>query len=150
MAPPRKEFRLGHGTAKVNAERAAKRADSGSAPPRVEGFTYGVPQPKPDSRWHPNAQAWYRSLALTDVSSVYQPADWMLAYVAAEVLDRLYTYGFSAGLVKEWAAMADRLHAPRIDLLGADATPEAEPVDPDEEAAEAAILDIRRNLKAVD
>ena len=149
MAPPRKDFRLGHGTARINAERAAQRAERSTAPPRVEGFTYGHPQPKVDSRWHPNAQAWYRSLALTDVSSVYQPADWMLAYVAAEVLDRLYKYGFSAGLVKEWAAMADRLHAPRFDLLGAGEVT-AEPADPDEEEADAAILDIRRNLKVVE
>ena len=96
------------------------------------------------------AQSWYRALGISDLALVAQPSDWMLAYVAAEVLDRLYTFGFSAGLFKEWNALISRLHVPGLDLLEDFSAEAEEAADEDEEAAEAAVVDIRRNLKVVD
>src|ERR1700749_5182456 len=50
----------------------------------------GVPQPPFSSKWHPIVQAWWRALGQSAIAKVAQPADWMNAWVAADVLDHMY------------------------------------------------------------
>lgn len=106
--------RLGHIS---NAERFA-------TPPKNTGTNARVirtplaPQPEALETWHPFAQAWYRALGKSDLAEVAQPSDWMLAWTGAEILDQMYQAGyFTAGLLKEWSAIAFQLHSPRFDLL---------------------------------
>ena len=83
---------------------------------------------------------------MSDFALVAQPAQWMMAYVAMEVLDRLFAYGFSAGLLKEFNTMVNNLGLPKWELLD---QPAEDPVDEDEEAATAAVVDIRNKFKVV-
>lgn len=75
----------------------------------------GVPQPPFSSKWHPIVQAWWRALGQSAIAKVAQPADWMNAWVAADVLDHMYNFGFTAGVLQTWVVMADRLHAPHFE-----------------------------------
>lgn len=144
---PRKDLPLGHGHyAGERAERSANRAESR---PVSERLPYGTPPPKPDSRWHPKVQSFWKAIGMSDFALVAQPVQWMQAYVCCEVLDRLYTYGFTAGLVKEWHVMSAQLGLAKFGLLDEAAAPE-QPADIDEDTAEAAITDIRAKFKVVE
>jgi hypothetical protein len=140
---PRKDFPLGHG------HYAGERAERGQASVRTLPKQFGVDQPEPDSRWCPVARGWWKALGISDTARCYQPIDWANAWVAATVLDQLETFGYSAGLFKEWCTLADRLHAPRLDLLDL-AEPEVGQADADEDEAEAAVTDIRAKFKVVE
>ena len=148
---PPKAHPLGHPMSAADAERRAER--SAGREPRVgthaksERLPYGTPQPKPDSRWQPEVQSYWKAIGMSDFALVAQPAQWMYAYVAMEVLDRMYQFGFSAGMLKEFHTMADRLGLPKYELL--DAAPAPEAGDADEEEAEAAVTDIRAKFKVV-
>lgn len=104
------------------------------------------PQPRLGGKaeWHPVVKAWWASLGASDLAKVAQKADWANAWIAADVLDQLYENGFSAGLLQQFITMADRLHAPRFDLLEEQA---AEPVrDEAKERAQAKVTDIRSRM----
>jgi hypothetical protein len=110
---------------------------------------YGTPQPNPSGAWNNIVTAWWRSLGKAQLAMIAQPADWMYAWVAADLLQYMYdTSGFQAGLMQNWVAMADRLHAPHFDRVdlpdGA-----AEPVDEDRERAQSAVSDIKSRFKVV-
>jgi hypothetical protein len=145
--PPFKEHPIGHGH--YAGEHAARSVNQ-PAVPVAERKPYGVPQPKPDSRWDARVHSYWRALSMSDLASVAQPIDWMNAYITCEVLNVLYRDRFStASLIKEWNNMSARLGMPRFDVLGALA--DAEPaIDEDEAEAEASITDIRAHLKAVE
>lgn len=130
---------MGH----TDAKRDAKRRAEALAGVDLSKSSIGSPQPKPDgaSDWSPITKAWWKSLGHSDVAMVYQPIDWVNAWVAGMVLDQMVNLGFSAGLYTAWQHTCEWLHAPRVDLLNqADeaATSEA-PVDEDDAAAEEAV-----------
>jgi len=111
----------------------------------MRGVSPGAPPVPVESRkWHPVAQGWYKSLRMSGQSQWYEASDWATAWVAAEVLDRLYRYGFSATLLAEWNDMARGLlctvgdrRRMRVELV------RGEEIDDDEnEAAE--MLDVLR------
>ena len=83
----------------VDPGTAFRRGQSAGAPP----------VPVESSAWHPVAQGWYRSLRMSGQSQWYEASDWATAWVAAEVLSRLYEFGFSATLLEQWNSMAARL-----------------------------------------
>lgn len=119
---------LGH-SERARDERRAKRAAA-----QTESAESGVPQPRGNPAWHPIVKAWWKALADSDISLVAQKADWMNAWVAADVLDQMYDTGFTAGLMQQWTHLSEMLHAPRFDLLK---ITEAEPEKQDQDEAEA-------------
>ena len=148
---PPKDHPLGHPMSRADAERRRERsqrpAESVSPTKRLP---YGTPQPKADSRWDAKVQSYWKSLAMSDFALVAQPAQWMYAYVAMEVLDRMYRFGFTAGMVKEFHQMAMNLGLPRFDILDDDDPAFADLLsDADEAEAEQAVTDIRSKLKVV-
>lgn len=115
--------------------------------PLPKDSAVGAIQPIQNPNWHKFVKAWWKALGMSDTARIYQEIDWVNAWVAADVLDQMYDDGFTAGLLKEWHAMVEKLHVPRADLLTAE--PEADPddVDEDEQEAEAAITDLRSRLQ---
>lgn len=136
---------LPKGTPRYAADRNPK-AGSGPKPVPAESHI-GAIQPRANSEWGPITKAWWKAIGMSDTARVYQEIDWMNAWIAAEVLDQLDEQGYSAGLLKEWHTMVERLHAPRLDLLEAepDPGPDGE-ADEDELEAEAEISDIASRL----
>ncbi len=56
------------------------------------------------------ARDWYTSLAASGQAAFYQPSDWQVARVWAEVLSRqLYAEKMSAVMIQSWAASAAEL-----------------------------------------
>ncbi|MDH2424746.1 hypothetical protein [Sphaerisporangium sp. TRM90804] len=45
-------------------------------------------RPEPDELWHPIAQDWYVSLAVSGQAKFYQPSDWQVARYVAEAMTR--------------------------------------------------------------
>lgn len=110
---------------------------------------FGVDQPKPSSAWNNIVQAWWRALGKSAISKIAQPADWMYAWIAADLLQYMYdTAGFQAGLMQNWVMMADKLHAPHFEQLELPDGAE-EPVDEDDDEAEASISDIKDRFRVV-
>ena len=69
-----------------------------------------VPVPAADESWHPLAHEWYASLAASGQACYYEPSDWAVARVWAEVLSRqLATDRISAVMVQAWAGSASEL-----------------------------------------
>ena len=69
-----------------------------------------VAVPPADDAWHPMARAWYGSLAESGQHAWYEPSDWQVARVWAEVLSRqLAAERISAVMVQAWAASASEL-----------------------------------------
>lgn len=59
--------------------------------------------PRQDANWHPYAQQWYRALQNSGQSRLFEPSDWMQAFILADVLSRmLWKGGYSAELFKGW------------------------------------------------
>lgn len=111
----------------------------------------GSPQPVGNDAWDPRVQAWWKAVGLSYASQVYQPLDWMNAYIACDVLHQLYEFGFQSGLYQVWQNVAESLHAPMMDALAEEpeaelgAEPEAD--DPDAAAAEASLDDVVSQLR---
>lgn len=146
--------RLGHGANKGVPHSAAR--DGGIAnnsaanastqtKPEANIGPIGVAQPNASSQWHPIVQAWWRALGKSAIHFVAQPADWMNAWVAADVLDHMYNYGFTAGMLQTWVVMADRLHAPHFEQFD---VPDAEAPEEDSETRTQRAAKVR-NLFAV-
>lgn len=147
---------LGNGHKHDQAPNRANR-DGVSVSPRVSNRPddirdigeFGVKQPAPSRAWNNIVQAWWRALGKSALAQIAQPADWMYAWVAADLLQYMYDIsGFQAGLMQNWVVMADKLHAPHFEQLdlpdGA-----AEPVDEDKERAAAKVADIQKRFKVV-
>lgn len=109
---------------------------------------FGTKQPAPSGAWNNIVQAWWRALGKSALAQIAQPADWMYAWVAADLLQYMYdTSGFQAGLMQNWVVMADKLHAPHFEQLE---LPEVDtPVDEDDDEAEASVADIQQRFKVV-
>jgi hypothetical protein len=81
--PKRVSERLGHLTKAQKAE-----AEQVRVPSATKDDDGTVRPPRPNSKWHPIARAWYGSLANSGQSRFYEPSDWQVAYVWAELLSR--------------------------------------------------------------
>jgi hypothetical protein len=96
---------------------------------------FNVVIPGENTEWHEYARWWYRSLRVSGQSKWYENSDWMMAFLAADILSFMLENGYKPGMVAEWNSMAarllvtesDRRHA-RIELVKVAA-------DPDDEAA---------------
>ena len=105
--------------------------------------------PKEDPNWHPYALGWYRALALSPLVSEYVETDWMMAMVAAELLDDQLMNGFVAMKMAEFNKITERLccclgdrRRARIELIRAG-------VDDDEIGAKADMQEWQSKLHAV-
>lgn len=113
-----------------------------SAPP--------VPIPDPDPSWHQLARDWFVSLGQSGQAVFYQPSDWAVARVWAEILSRqLQSDRISAVMVTAWASSASELlttegarRRARLELDHAVAA------DPDDEAAVTSMSAWRATLGA--
>lgn len=45
--------------------------------------------PSPDDDWHPRAREWFESLGKSGQASLYEPSDWAMAKVAADMMSKL-------------------------------------------------------------
>lgn len=106
--------------------------------------------PAADPAWHPMARDWFESLASSGQRAFYQPSDWQVARVWAEVLSRQLTAtkGMSAVMVQAWAASASELlttegsrRRARLELERSNT------VDADEDASVTAIAAYRAKLR---
>jgi hypothetical protein len=110
---------------------------------------YGTPQPAASKAWNGIVQAWWRALGKSRLAQIAQPADWMYAWIAADLLQYMYEVsGFTAGLMQNWVTMADRLHAPHFEQLELPDATDA-PVDEDDAEADASVSDIQQRFKVV-
>lgn len=101
-----------------------------------------VDAPEADEMWHPMARDWFTSLATSGQATYYQPSDWQVARVWAEVLSRqLMADKMSAVMIQAWAASASELltteGSRRRGRLELERT--VLPVDEDEAAADEAM-----------
>src|ERR1700744_3395200 len=87
------------GTPRYAANRAPRQQ------PVPEGSAVGSPQPTGNAAWHPVAKAWWKALGMSDTARVFQQVDWVFAWTCNDVLDNMYKFGFSPGMIKEWHAM---------------------------------------------
>jgi|SRR5215469_6637266 len=101
---------------------------------------HGIPIPQPNPDWHPTAQSWFRSLALSGQSEFYEASDWATAVLAADVYD-LFLRTARANYLPTFERLSQRLGVTvvdrkksRIELDNDDVT------DADEEAANDAVI----------
>jgi hypothetical protein len=135
-------------------ERTGKQKYAGQDPQFVEvskgtSRNKGIPIPKASPKWHPAAQSWFRSLALSGQSEFYEASDWATAVACAQAYDA-FLRTRNASLLGQFTRLSERLGATiidrkraRIELVDADLA------DLDEDAADAAILRWQGRLRAV-
>jgi hypothetical protein len=128
---------MGHGNGKTDTNAHIRVGKSAGKPV--------VPDPNPE--WHPVAIGMYRALKMSGQAQWYETTDWAIAWVMCEALDRLYQFGFTAGLLSEFNEMSSRLlccegdrRKARIELIKAGG-------DVDEDESEMSLGDIRKMLK---
>lgn len=111
--------------------------------PQLQHAETGVPQPELNPEWHSRVRGYWNALGKSDLSLVAQPADWMKAMVACDLLDEMYADGFSAAKLDQFNRMMRDLHTTAFDLLAS--RPDSAPAstDPDEQAADDAIAEVR-------
>jgi hypothetical protein len=74
---------------KQGLQRRKDRREALEAATTTVETTGGAQAPfEPDDDWHPLARSFYESLEDSDVSELYQDADWAKAYLLAEQLSR--------------------------------------------------------------
>jgi hypothetical protein len=100
----------------------------------------GIPIPAANPNWHPQAQSWFNSLALSGQSDFYEASDWATAVVAAQIYD-MYMRTYHANLLPSFLRITERLGVTvvdrkrnRIELEDADVA------DVDEDAADEAVI----------
>lgn len=93
-----------------------KRSDQRRRMNKPEGGISSAPSaavvavPEPSPMWHATARAWYESLGQSGQTVYYQPSDWMVAYVWAEVLSQqLVADRMSAVMIQAWSSSASEL-----------------------------------------
>ncbi len=91
-------------------KRSSERAGHRTRAERPDVVRLAEPAPAPPARrgWAPQARAWYRALARSGQARYFEPSDWELARLVAELLSRqLRAERPSAEMVKAClAAMA--------------------------------------------
>lgn len=133
--PKRSSERAGHRT---RAERpdVVRAAEPVKAPPARRG-------------WHPQAKAWYRSLARSGQSRYFEPSDWELARLIADLLTKQLTSERpSAEMVKACLAAMSALGTTEADRRRMRIEVERPELGADDEAKRAAltVLDEFRRL----
>lgn len=109
---------------------------------------FSGPAPRPDDAWHPIAREWFLALAESGQARFYEPSDWAMARLGAEMMSNLCSSDrpsaqmlvsvlqITSGLL---ATEGDRRRL-RLELArGAE-------VDADEESSVAALDDYRKRL----
>lgn len=80
------------------------------APSKVPSAEAALAAPEPDELWHPVAQDWFRSLALSGQSEFYEPSDWAQARYIAHEMSRSLEGRFSGqAMVAITSAMTELL-----------------------------------------
>jgi hypothetical protein len=99
-----------------------------------------IPVPSANPNWHPQAQSWFRSLALSGQSEFYEASDWSTAVLAAQIYD-MFLRTYRANLLPSFERMSARLGVTVIDRKrNRIELDEPEPSDQDEEAADDAVI----------
>jgi hypothetical protein len=100
----------------------------------------GIPIPEANPSWHPTAQSWFRSLALSGQSDFYEASDWATAVFCAQIYD-MFLRTYKATLLPSFVRLSERLGVTvidrkrnRIELDEPDAS------DADEDAADEAVI----------
>jgi hypothetical protein len=108
-----------------------------------------IPIPDVNPMWHPQAQSWFRSLALSGQSDFYEASDWATAVFTAQIYDA-YMRTRQVSLLPQFLRLSERLGVTivdrkrnRIELT------DAEVSDADEDAADAAVIDWHGRLGIV-
>jgi hypothetical protein len=118
--------------------------------PRLRGQTRreGIPIPDADERWLPEVQSWFRSFKLSGQSSFFEASDWSTLVAAARAYDMSIRTG-SPGWFGNFVRLSERLGATigdrkriKMDLDGP-----GEPLDSDEEAADAEVISWQKRLE---
>jgi hypothetical protein len=109
----------------------------------------GIPIPSADEAWRPEAQSWFRSLALSGQSDFYEASDWATAVAAAQAYD-IFLRTYNASVFSSFVRLSERLGATvtdrkrsRIEL------DDPEPADQDEDAADDAVQGWQARLRVV-
>lgn len=74
----------------------------------------GIPIPKPSPNWHPSAQSWFRSLAMSGQSELYEASDWATAVAAAQAYNAFLKNG-QASILAQFVRLSERLGVTVID-----------------------------------
>ena len=105
--------------------------------------------PTASERWCPQAQSWYRSLALSGQADFYEASDWATAICAAEAYD-IFFKTHNASTLGSFVRLSERLGATITDRKRSRIDLEApEPADEDEKAADKAVIDWHHRLGVV-
>lgn len=104
--------------------------------------------PEPEDTWHPIARDWFVALGNSGQAAFYEPSDWAMARLGAELMSKL------AASDKPSAQMLASLLQITSSLLATEGDrrrlrlelARGEQVDPDEEAADATVTDLRSRL----
>ena len=141
---------------KKPADRSANSRGSGNGDdPRFIAVARGrstnadIPIPRPDPKWKPEAQSWFRSLALSGQSEFYEASDWSTAVAAAQAYD-VFLKTYNASIFAQFVRLSERLGCTitdrkrsRIELA------EPDPGDEDEDRADDSIKDWHGRLSVV-
>lgn len=70
-----------------------------------------VPIPEPDESWHPRAREWFESLGASGQVRFFEPSDWAMAKITADLLsDELQREsGARATMIAELGSFMDNL-----------------------------------------
>lgn len=111
---------------------------------QVEGFA----SPEPDAAWHPIARDWFVSLGQSGQSAMYEPSDWAMARLGAEMMSTLCSGERpSAQMLASLLSLTSSLLATEGDRRRLRLELARGPqVDEDEEASVAALDDYRNRL----
>ena len=91
-----------------------RRRNKDESGPVTKATTAAKPpaEPRADANWHPVAKEWFISLGKSGQSQFYEPSDWALAKLTAEMMDRLLRQGD-----KPSAVMYAAIQSAMTDLL---------------------------------
>jgi hypothetical protein len=92
--------------------------------------------PGENSEWHEYAKWWYRSLRVSGQSKWYENSDWMMAFLAADILSDMLDNGYRAGMVAEWNSMCVRLNVTEADRRHSRIELVKTAINPDEQAGQ--------------
>jgi hypothetical protein len=109
----------------------------------------GIPVPEANPMWHPTAQSWFRSLALSGQSEFYEASDWATAVFCAQLYDTFLRTRKST-MLPAFLRLSERLGVTIVDRRrNRIELDEPEVTDEDEEAADQAVVDWHGRLGIV-
>lgn len=138
--------RIGH----PHFARSDPRYQDQAAGPVARGRTRrdGIPIPQADSSWLPIAQSWFRSLALSGQSDLYEASDWATAVAASRALD-IALRTFNASMFAQFSRLSERLAVTHSDRVRARIMlDEPDRSDADEDAANVVVYGWQQRLSA--